>query len=227
MPAKLRERPLLRHQSDQSTGCLLPLWARSLTNGFGFTKAKNLRICLSVACLAVIALVLVRCGGATATPGEFDASTEAGGSSAGGSSSGSSGSRSSSSSGAGPSSSSGSNPHVQRAAATCVSATATQSAIFRPSTRRPCLRPWCGSVSTWSYKSDDPSVRRMGPIAQDLYRSFGLGDTDKAYTPVDVRGIALAAIQGLYERVQAQEARIEKLEKENAALRRKRTRGRP
>ena len=82
-------------------------------------------------------------------------------------------------------------------------------------------------VSTWSYKSDDPSVRHMGPMAQDLYESFGLGDTDKAYNPVDAHGIALAAIQGLYERVQAQEARIEKLEQENSALHRKRTSGRP
>jgi hypothetical protein len=73
-------------------------------------------------------------------------------------------------------------------------------------------------VSTWSYKSDDPSVRHMGPMAQDLYAAFGLGGTDKAYSPVDAHGLAFAAIQGLYERLEEQDARIEKLERENAAL---------
>lgn len=76
-------------------------------------------------------------------------------------------------------------------------------------------------VSTWSYKSDDPSVRHMGPMAQDFYSAFGLGDTDRAYNPIDAHGVELAAIQALYERVQKQEARIEKLERENEQLRKR------
>jgi hypothetical protein len=75
-------------------------------------------------------------------------------------------------------------------------------------------------VATWSYKTDDPSVRHMGPMAQDFYGEFGLGDTDKAYSPIDAHGVAFAAIQALYERMQQQDTRIEKLERENAALRR-------
>jgi hypothetical protein len=74
-------------------------------------------------------------------------------------------------------------------------------------------------VSTWSYKKDDPSVRHMGPMAQDLYSAFGLGGTDKAYSPIDAHGLAFAAIQGLYQRLDAQDTRIEKLERENARLR--------
>jgi hypothetical protein len=74
-------------------------------------------------------------------------------------------------------------------------------------------------VSTWSYKSDDPSVRHMGPMAQDFKAAFDLGDTDKAYHPVDAHGVALAAIQALYERVQSQEARIDRLERDNERLR--------
>jgi len=74
-------------------------------------------------------------------------------------------------------------------------------------------------VATWSYKSDDPSVRHMGPMAQDFYEEFRLGDTDKAYSNVDGHGVAFAAIQALYERLQEQEQRIQKLEKENAQLR--------
>jgi hypothetical protein len=74
-------------------------------------------------------------------------------------------------------------------------------------------------VSTWSYKSDDPRVRHLGPMAQDLYAAFGLGNTDRAYNPIDAHGIALAAIKALYERGQAQDARIERLEQENRDLR--------
>jgi hypothetical protein len=74
-------------------------------------------------------------------------------------------------------------------------------------------------VSTWSYKSDDPAVRHMGPMAQDFRAAFQLGNTDKAYNSIDAHGVALAAIQALYERVQAQDARIERLEHDNDRLR--------
>ncbi len=74
-------------------------------------------------------------------------------------------------------------------------------------------------MSTWSYKSDDPSVRHLGPMAQDFHAAFGLGNTDRAYDPIDAHGVAFAAIQGLYQMVQEQNARIEHLEQENTALR--------
>jgi hypothetical protein len=74
-------------------------------------------------------------------------------------------------------------------------------------------------MSTWSYTSDDPRVRHLGPMAQDFHSAFGLGDTDRAYDPIDAHGVAFAAIQALYEEVEAQRVRIERLERENAALR--------
>jgi Chaperone of endosialidase len=74
-------------------------------------------------------------------------------------------------------------------------------------------------ISTWSYKSDDPSVRHMGPMAQDFKAAFGLGDTDRAYDSIDAHGVALAAIKALYERSRKQDARIERLERENRELR--------
>ena len=66
-------------------------------------------------------------------------------------------------------------------------------------------------VSTWSYNSD-VSVRHMGPVAEDFRASFGLGGTDKGIATVDSDGVALAAIQGLHQKLQA-------LENENQALR--------
>jgi Chaperone of endosialidase len=74
-------------------------------------------------------------------------------------------------------------------------------------------------VSTWSYKSDAPTVRHLGPMAQDFYAAFGLGDTDRAYNPIDAHGVALAAIKALYERSREQDARIERLEQQNRELR--------
>lgn len=74
-------------------------------------------------------------------------------------------------------------------------------------------------VSTWSYKTDDPSVRHLGPMAQDFYSAFGLGDTDRGYYSVDAHGVTLAAIKALAAQVQAQDARIEALERENRELR--------
>jgi hypothetical protein len=75
-------------------------------------------------------------------------------------------------------------------------------------------------VSTWSYKSDGAGVRHLGPMAQDFSVAFGLGSTDRAYDSVDAHGVALAAIKALYERGREQDARIERLERENAELRR-------
>jgi hypothetical protein len=67
-------------------------------------------------------------------------------------------------------------------------------------------------VSTWNYTTQDPSIRHMGPMAQDFSAAFGLGEDDTHISTVDADGVALAAIQGLYAENQA-------LAAENAALR--------
>ena len=74
-------------------------------------------------------------------------------------------------------------------------------------------------ISTWSYKVDDPSVRHMGPMAQDFYAAFGLGNSERTYNAIDAHGVTLAAIQALNERLEEQNARIERLELENHYLR--------
>jgi hypothetical protein len=67
-------------------------------------------------------------------------------------------------------------------------------------------------VTTWNYKAEDPSIRHIGPVAQDFYAAFGLGQDERHIASLDTGGVALAAIQALYEHSQA-------LEAENAALR--------
>ena len=72
-------------------------------------------------------------------------------------------------------------------------------------------------VSTWSYTSQDPSIRHMGPMAQDFRAAFGLGEDDKHISTVDADGVALAAIQALYAQDQALAAENAALKSENAA----------
>ncbi|MFL7790583.1 MAG: tail fiber domain-containing protein [Anaerolineae bacterium] len=61
-------------------------------------------------------------------------------------------------------------------------------------------------ISTWNYKAGDSNARHMGPVAQDFYATFGLGDDDRHIAAMDTSGVALAAIQELYAKNQALEA---------------------
>jgi hypothetical protein len=56
-------------------------------------------------------------------------------------------------------------------------------------------------ITTWNYTAQPDGVRHVGPMAQDFYAAFGLGETDRAISTVDADGVALAAIQALYLRV--------------------------
>src|SRR6185503_18610490 len=73
-------------------------------------------------------------------------------------------------------------------------------------------------ISTWHFKSDDTNVRHMGPMAQDFASAFQLGADDHHLAPVDVGGVALAAIKALNEVVQEKDAKLKALEAQNAQL---------
>ena len=73
-------------------------------------------------------------------------------------------------------------------------------------------------IETWNYKTQDPSIRHMGPMAQDFYAAFGLGVDDKHISTVDADGVALAAIQGLYELVKEKDAQIAKQQEQITQL---------
>jgi hypothetical protein len=73
-------------------------------------------------------------------------------------------------------------------------------------------------LTSWNYKADS-GTRHLGPMAQDFYAAFGVGPDDKHIATVDADGVALAAIQGLNEKLEQKEteitelkARLEKLE---------------
>ncbi|MBC8504558.1 MAG: tail fiber domain-containing protein [Chloroflexi bacterium] len=67
-------------------------------------------------------------------------------------------------------------------------------------------------ISTWNYTGQESSIQHIGPMAQDFYASFGLGEDNKHISTIDADGISLAAIQGLYSIVQEQNAKINSLE---------------
>jgi hypothetical protein len=65
-------------------------------------------------------------------------------------------------------------------------------------------------ISTWNFK-DLHDGRHMGPMAQDFYAAFHLGGGDTTITAVDPDGVALAAIQGLNQKLHEKDAEIEAL----------------
>jgi hypothetical protein len=84
-------------------------------------------------------------------------------------------------------------------------------------------------ITTWNYKAQDPSIRHIGPMAEDFNALLDdLGGEGEGYiNTLDTSGVALAAIQGLYTQNQelaaenaSQQAQIENLEARLAALER-------
>jgi hypothetical protein len=53
---------------------------------------------------------------------------------------------------------------------------------------------------SWSYKAQAPSIRHMGPTAQDFYAAFGLGEGELTITTTDIDGVNLLAVQALEKR---------------------------
>lgn len=64
-------------------------------------------------------------------------------------------------------------------------------------------------IETWNYKGQHPSIRHMGPVAQDFRAAFGLGEDDKHISAVDADGVALAAVQALYRLMQEKDRVIQ------------------
>ncbi|HKO95700.1 MAG TPA: tail fiber domain-containing protein [Pyrinomonadaceae bacterium] len=80
-------------------------------------------------------------------------------------------------------------------------------------------------ITEWNLKSQDPSIRHIGPMAQDFYAAFGLGESDRHISTIDADGITLVSIQALYQmnlekdkKIEELQQRIEKLEKLMARL---------
>jgi hypothetical protein len=71
-------------------------------------------------------------------------------------------------------------------------------------------------ITTWNYIGEAAGVSHMGPMAQDFYAAFGLGDSERHITTIDADGVALAAIQALAAENAALQAQVEALVEQNA-----------
>jgi hypothetical protein len=62
-------------------------------------------------------------------------------------------------------------------------------------------------INRWSYITER-GVRHVGPMAQDFYAAFAVGEDDKHITSIDEDGVALAAIKALHAENAALRARL-------------------
>jgi hypothetical protein len=77
-------------------------------------------------------------------------------------------------------------------------------------------------ISTWSYIAQGAGVRHIGPMAQDFKAAFAVGESDTGITTIDADGVALAAIQGLNAKLEAERnalvGQVGRLDAENVEL---------
>jgi hypothetical protein len=79
-------------------------------------------------------------------------------------------------------------------------------------------------VTSWNYIVEGKDRKRIGPMAQDFFASFGLGGDNKTIGVTDASGVAFAAIQGLNQKLlseaKAKDAKISALERSNESIQR-------
>ena len=76
-------------------------------------------------------------------------------------------------------------------------------------------------ITRWNFKKDTTS-EHIGPMAQDFHATFGLnGNDDKHIATVDADGVALAAIQGLNQKLEELKSELNHRDVENGKLKRR------
>jgi hypothetical protein len=74
-------------------------------------------------------------------------------------------------------------------------------------------------VTEWNYKTDKKDVQHIGPMAQDFHAAFQLNADEKHISVVDEGGVALAAIQGLNQKVDERDQSLrQELNEKNAEI---------
>lgn len=68
------------------------------------------------------------------------------------------------------------------------------------------------TIEKWTYLGNE-NEWHMGPYAEDFKQAFGLGSNSKYIQTGDIDGVALVAIQALYEEVKQLKAEIRQLKK--------------
>jgi hypothetical protein len=74
-------------------------------------------------------------------------------------------------------------------------------------------------ITEWEYKAEAGGGKHLGPMAQDFHTAFGLNGADDTHiATVDESGVALAAIQGLNQKLNEKDAEIQDLKTQNDSL---------
>jgi len=73
-------------------------------------------------------------------------------------------------------------------------------------------------IPSWTYKAQDASIRHLGPMAQDFYAAFGLGQDTLTITTSDISGVNMLAIQALERRTRDLDVMRAELRQRLAAL---------
>jgi hypothetical protein len=73
-------------------------------------------------------------------------------------------------------------------------------------------------ISEWGYRTEDAAIRHVGPMAQDFYAVFGVGEDNRHITTIDEDGVALAAMEALNAKNAVLEARVRQLAARYAKL---------
>lgn len=66
-------------------------------------------------------------------------------------------------------------------------------------------------IPAWRYIGEAAGVRHIGPTAQDFFRAFGLGDSNRTISMVDADGVTLAGIKALRERLRTLQAQLDRV----------------
>ncbi len=66
-------------------------------------------------------------------------------------------------------------------------------------------------ITTWNYKTEDASIRHIGPMAQDFFAAFKVGEDDRHITEIDEGGVALAAIQALNQKLEQDKQELKQI----------------
>jgi hypothetical protein len=56
-------------------------------------------------------------------------------------------------------------------------------------------------ITEWNYRNEDPSIKHIGPVAQDFYALFNVGNSNTSISTIDPAGIALLGIQALDQKL--------------------------
>ena len=78
-------------------------------------------------------------------------------------------------------------------------------------------------ITQWKYKAEANGTEHLGPTAQDFHAAFSLNGKDETHiSTVDESGVALAAIQGLNQKIESENAallrELQRTDAENAEL---------